>query len=368
LIALDASTGAQLWSQSTGSSQTGPCVSRKQGPVGAAAVVGQRVFAPGADGSVHAFDKDSGSQLWSTQIADTSANNFLWSSAFPVGDKVYLGVATLIEDQCATVVPGRLVALDQSTGAVTGTWWADQNHGNGGGIWTSPAYDPASNRVFVATGNVDAGKLPSDEPWQQAIVAIDPATMKTAAAFQPIHTDFGTDWDFGGSPTLYDLSDGRHLVADTNKNGNVYAFDRDNLGSGVLWTTEISAPGTSPDVGESSIVSPVYANGLLFVAGGKTSDGKPGAIAALNPATGAVVWKINPDGFVLPALAASGGVVAAAVSKLPDNTGKLYVLDQTTGEVLFTLSTSERIFAQPTWANGTLYVVDLAGNLYALRP
>ena len=43
-------------------------------------------------------------------------------------------------------------------------------------------------------------------------------------------------------------------------------------------------------------------------------------------------------------------------------------LDSITGEVLFTLSTSERLFAQPTWANGTLYVVDLAGNLYALRP
>jgi outer membrane protein assembly factor BamB len=56
------------------------------------------------------------------------------------------------------------------------------------------------------------------------------------------------------------------------------------------------------------------------------------------------------------------------VSRLSDNTGAIVVLDQTTGAVLFSLATPERIFAQPTWANGTLYVVDLAGNLYALRP
>jgi outer membrane protein assembly factor BamB len=260
------------------------------------------------------------------------------------------------------------VGLDQVTGAVTGTWWADANHGNGGGIWTSPAYDAASNRIFVATGNVDLGVDPKTVPWQQAIVAIDPTTMLTVDFFQPIHTDFSTDWDFGGSPTLYDLADGRHLIADTNKNGNVYALDRDHLANGVLWTTEISAPGESPDLGESTIVSPVYANGLLFVGGGTTTDKQLGAIAALNAATGAVVWKMNPDGFVLPALAAMGEVVAAAVSRNADNTGQLLIFNQANGEVLFSLATAGRLFAEPTWANGTLYLVDLAGNLYALRP
>src|SRR5206468_3323603 len=141
----------------------------------------------------------------------------------------------------------------------------------GGGIWTSPAYDPAKGLIYLATGNVDNGVDPAKEPWQQAIVAIDAASLQTAASFQPIHADFSTDWDFGGSPTLYDLADGRHLISDTNKNGLVYALDRDNLGNGILWTTEISAPGASPDEGEGTIVSPVYANGMLFVGGGHTT-------------------------------------------------------------------------------------------------
>jgi outer membrane protein assembly factor BamB len=77
---------------------------------------------------------------------------------------------------------------------------------------------------------------------------------------------------------------------------------------------------------------------------------------------------MHPDGFVLPAMAASGGVLAAAVSHASDGTGRIYVLDQSSGAVLFTLATPGEITGEPTWANGILYVVDTAGNLYALSP
>ena len=60
-------------------------------------------------------------------------------------------------------------------------------------------------------------------------------------------------------------------------------------------------------------------------------------------------------------------VLAAGVSH-SDGTGRIYVLDQTSGAAVFTLATDGKIFAEPTWANGVLYVVDLAGSLYALSP
>ena len=366
ILALDPRTGATRWSRSTGVSSLGTCATYSQGAVGAAAVVGSTVFAPGGDGRVYAFDTATGNQLWATQIANTANDEFLWSSAIPIGGGVYVGVATLEEAACSLVVPGRLVGLDQATGAVTSTWWSDVNQGAGGGIWTSAAFDQILGRIFVTTGNVANGVSATSEPWQQAFVSIDPSTAHTADSYQPIQTDFSTDWDFGASPTLFDAS-GRHLIAAANKNGLVYALERTNLSGGVLWTSPISGSGDSPDLGVGSIVSPTFANGLLFVAGGATTDGYPGAISALDPATGTTVWKMHPDGFVLPAMAAAGGVLAAGVSH-SDGTGRIYVLDQTSGAAVFTLATAGKIFGEPSWANGVLYVADLAGYLYALSP
>ena len=367
LVSLDAQTGATRWVRPIGVSTKSACVPWVSGPIGAAAVVGQTVYAAGGDGQVYAFDKDSGAPLWTTRIANTAANDFIWSSIFPAAGKLFVGVATLAEAKCGEN-PGFVVSLDQATGAVLGTWWADVNHGEGGGVWTSPSFDPRTNRVFVTTGTVAKGARAVDKPWQQAFVAIDPDTMQTLDSFQLVQTDFYTDWDFGASPTLYDLPGGQHLIAAANKNGFVYALDRDNLAGGVLWTSLISGSGASPDLGESTIVSAAYANGLLFVGGGKTTDGFPGAIAALDPATGAKQWLFHPDGYVLPAMTAVGDEVIAAASHLADGSGTLYVMAQQTGEVLFTLHTPGRLFSQATWANGTLYVADDLGNVFALRP
>jgi outer membrane protein assembly factor BamB len=192
--------------------------------------------------------------------------------------------------------------------------------------------------------------------------------MQTLDSFQPVPTPFSVDYEFGASPALFDVPDGRRLIAAANKNGYVYTLNRNALAAGVVWRYQISGPGTSPDLGESSIASAAYARGRLFVAGGRTTDGYPGAIAALDPATGSQLWKMHPDGFVLPALAAVGEVVIAGVSHSADNTGRLYVLAQSTGEVLYTYPTPARLFAQLTWANGMLYLVDDGGTLLAFRP
>ena len=368
LIAFDARTGQRKWSQQIGLSSKGPCAPYQMGPVGAAAVAGTMVYAAGGNGRVYAFDKEIGTPIWSTQLADTAANQFIWSSVFPVNGRLYVGIANETESSVCDENPGRVVSLDGANGAVLGTWWADRDHGNGGGVWTSPAFDVRTNRLFVTTGTVADHVDPTTKPWQQAFVAIDPISMETLDSFQPVPTPFSADYEFGASPTLFDASDGRHLIAATNKNGYVYALDRDALASGVVWTYQISGPGTSPDLGESSIVSAAYAHGRLFVAGARTTDGYQGAIAALDPTTGSQLWKMHPDGFVLPALSAVGEVIVAAVSRSADKTGAIYVLEQTTGNVLYTFPTANRLFAQPTWANGMLYVVDDVGTLFALRP
>src|SRR5256886_14479794 len=134
------------------------------------------------------------------------------------------------------------------------------------------AYDPVTNRLLATTGTIAKGKTTADQPWADAFVAIDPDTMETVDWFSPIPGDnYYEDADFGASPTLYDSPDGRHFIAATNKNGWVYALDRDHLANGIIWKYQISGGGASPDLGESSIVSAPYANATLFVGGAKTA-------------------------------------------------------------------------------------------------
>jgi outer membrane protein assembly factor BamB len=352
-----------------------PCITTSNpAPVGAPAVVGSSVFVPGGDGYMYSLDAATGSIIQPpTKIADVNnLGEFLWSSAFPLNGKIYVGVSSL--NDCL-LVPGRLVALDQATGNVVGTWWADANHQSGGGIWTQQAYDPVTNRLFATTGTIAKGKTTAQQPWADAFVAIDPDTMETVDSFSPIPGDnYYEDADFGASPTIYDSPDGGHFIAATNKNGWVYALDRDNLAGGILWKYQISGGGASPDLGESSIVSAPYANGTLFVGGGRTADGKyPGNVAALDAftgpdaSTGAPKWIFHPAGFVLAGMTVTGQVLFVGTADPVTGRGILYALDQADGAVLYQLATAE-IFGEPTWANGALYVGDGTGSLFELVP
>src|SRR5207237_9672438 len=119
---------------------------------------------------------------WTTSIADTTTDLFLWSSVFPINGRLFVGVATLEEANCGEQ-PGRVVSLDAATGAVLGTWWPDPINHTGGGVWATPAYDAISGRFFITTGNPTAGVDAISVPYEQAFVAIDSATLQVLDSF-----------------------------------------------------------------------------------------------------------------------------------------------------------------------------------------
>lgn len=375
LHAFDAATGAERWRKSSYAYGPFHCFpnstsSSTKGPIGAPAVVGSTVFMPGGNGIVYAHDVATGAIRWQRQIADVpNLGEFLWSSIFPLNGRLYVGIASLHD---CLLVPGKVVALDQATGAITGTWWADPNHGPGGGVWTQPAYDPRTNRIFFTTGTIAQGLTPSQQPLADAFVAADPVTMQTVDHFTPVDGDYYADVDFGAGPLLYDTADGRHWIVAANKNGWVYALDRDHLANGVAWAYQVSGYYGDPDAGLSTIVSAAYANGTVFVGGTKTPDNFSGALAALDPATGRPKWVIHPPngGFLLaPPIVTGDVVIFVSTQTIFASSGHvLYVVDQATGAIAYQYALPGALFAQPTYANGTLYVGDLAGNLWAFAP
>jgi glucose dehydrogenase len=106
--------------------------------------------------------------------------------------------------------------------------------------------DPATNTVFVATGTRTSG---SQTP-AEAVVAVDATTLTVKGHWQvPDCNPSCGDLDFGTTPTLMTDSANRQLIAAVNKDGNLYAFDRNSLGGGPVWQDHIAAGGPSPPVG-----------------------------------------------------------------------------------------------------------------------
>ena len=114
-------------------------------------------------------------------------------------------------------------------------------------------------------------------------------------------------------------------------------------------------------------MSAAFAHGTLFVGGGQTPDGFPGSVVALDPATGTQKWVFHPGGFVLGALTAAGDTVIATATDASTYAGTVYVLDQSSGSILFQMS-GAGMLGEATFAGGTLYVGDLNGALFALQP
>jgi hypothetical protein len=120
-----------------------------------------------------------------------------------------------------------------------------------------------------------------EEPLSQSIVALDATTLDVLDHWQnptPLENS-----DFGSSPALFSAQDGTPLIASASKDGWLYVLRRDRLSAGPVWKYQLAvidagkpSLGGDPIGGFGSIVSPTFANGLLYAAGGRSCASSPG--------------------------------------------------------------------------------------------
>ena len=148
------------------------------------------------------------------------------------------------------------------------------------------------------------------------------------------------------------------------------------LSAGPLWKREI-AVGDPADptrcgdtlMGFGTIVSPVFANGTLYVGGGRTPDGHAGSVVALDPLSGALRFTHVTPGFVLGAMAAAGDVLLVTSNAANSMSSTLEVLDARSGAVLKTFTRPSATFAGVSVSRGGLVLwADFDGHLSALAP
>ena len=320
VYSLDASTGCIYWTF------------KADGPVRSAisiGPVGTKWMAYFGDqrAQAYAVDAATGALLWKVRVEEHPAAMItgaptLYDGRLYVPDSSYEEVTGASAKYECCKFRGAVTALDAATGKRIWKSYtiAEEPHPvrknkqgtqlwgpSGAGVWSSPTIDPKRHAVYAVTGDAysDPAARTSD-----AFLAFDMDTGKLLWSRQLTEGDAfnlgcptgdncpeakGPDFDFGCSPNLVDLPNGKRALVAGQKSGMVHALDPDQQGE-VLWQTRVGKGGPLGGVqwGNASDGRNVYVAVSDHFATKNLSEA--GGMFALKLATGERVWYTPPPG------------------------------------------------------------------------
>jgi polyvinyl alcohol dehydrogenase (cytochrome) len=380
VYALDAKSGCVAWGfQAASGVRNAPSVGPVKGHPGSS----YAVYFGDLRGNVYALDAATGRALWIVS-ADPHPLAAVTGSPILHRGRLYVPLASREEaagggpDYPCCTFRGSIVALDADTGKQAWKTFIigeepkptkKNSRGvqlyapSGGGIWATPTVDEARGALYIGTG--DAYSRPVSATTTDAVMALDLATGKPRWTVQHTPDDawlvgceaanpsencpanIGPDWDFGDSPIMRTLNDGRAIVISGQKSGEVYAQDvRDGK---VIWKAtlveklargEITFGGAADDqrvyfgtrsgavwaldlkTGEKKWTTPVapipqrqsgQTAALTVIPGIVFSGGQDGVLRAFAAADGRQVWEFDTvrDFMTANGVAARGGAMGA---------------------------------------------------------
>ena len=354
VYSLSAATGCVYWLYDAGSLVRGAV---SIGRVQTASGMRQAAFFGDGKAFIYGLDASTGTLLWKTKVDDYPVARITGSLIFYNG-RLYVPVAS--GEEAAGSDPtyeccrfrGSLVALDAATGkqiwktyTIADTPQKTKTNKNGvqlwgpsgAPIWSSPAIDPRRNAIYVTTGDnysepasrtsdailaldLESGKI----LWSRQMTAQDAYVSACRLADKTNCPDVnGPDFDFGSSPILVNLANGKRAIIAPQKSGMVHAVDPDQQGE-VLWQVRVGKGGTmggvqwGSAVDQSNVyvaVSDIKRIALTFTTQTDADPSQGGGMYALNLATGVKVWHADPIGC--GARTRCSPAQSAAVSAIP---------------------------------------------------
>ena len=369
LVALDARTGAEVWTRKIAENKLGYYMSVAPLLVDGKIIVGTSGGERGVRGFLAAFDADTGKELWRTHTVPAPGEP--GSETWPKGDHWKTG---------------------------------------GASIWVTGNYDPETNLTFWGTGNGGpwmGDQRPGDNLYTSSTVAFDVATGQIKGHFQ-YHPNDSWDWDEVSPPILVDFKrNGRSIkgLIDVARNGYLWFLERTsgkiNFVEGTPYVKHNVFRGLDPKTGRPDVdparqpgtgkeayfcpshwggknwppiaYSPqtrmiyipanenlcttmigrpiTYTPGQGFAGANSTLLVAPGAdhigeVQAWNVDTGKRVWTYNFPSSANwgPMLATGGGLVFSGGA----NDRKFRAFDAASGKVLWEWTTNSGIIGQPT--------------------
>jgi polyvinyl alcohol dehydrogenase (cytochrome) len=351
-----------------------------------------------------ALDQNSGAVVWRTTL-DTHPFAVITSSPVLEDGRLYVGVSSGEEAApltasgyvCCTF-RGSVAALDVTTGKVL--WQThmidDATYRNRDGtlsgfagvaVWSSPTLDRNRKLLYVSTGNnyaaspavVDGGAPLPDGDHVESILALDLATgairwsqRMTTGDIWTFGNTGGPDWDFGGSPNMFQVSiDGgvHDVIGAGQKSGVYWAVDADT--HAVLWKTQVGPGGHLGGIqwGTATDGARVYVGvnnemGIKYKLGGAGDQAgmqtTVGSWAALDSATGATLWQVANPAMTAPLNGASVNGPLSVVNGVVfggsmDNDGMMYAFDATSGKILWSFKSGGSVYGGAAIVDGVVY-------------
>ena len=392
VFALELATGKVIWQHDYHS------ITPSGGPNGVA--FGYGLLYGETENAVFALDPRTGRQVWIRTLTRKASEGIDMAPQLYDGKLLISTIPGSPTSFYTRGADGILYALDARTGSVRWSFTTVENPkaDSGGGLWYPPAVD-SHDRVFLGTGNPgpypltpsdpDARSRPGPNLYTDSLVALDGATGRLLWYRQVTPHDL-RDYDFQDPPILVTVrvhGVPTDAVIGAGKSGYVIAF-RASDGERI-WTLPIgrhnryqsgplpakpvvycpgSLGGVLTPMAEARGVVYVPWNDLCFkgsatglVRGGPVPP-VGGGLAAVNAATGAIVWK-----HTFTSLASGAATVADDVVFTATYNGAVYALSTKTGATLWKAKAPAGIDAFPA-VTRTMLVVGAGAPTSAAKP
>jgi glucose dehydrogenase len=365
VFAISLATGKVLWTHDYDSPNGGP---------DGVNVVGGVVYTATNHAAV-ALDAATGAQLWSRTLTGNDHEGIAMAPGFDNGTVYVSTVPANVTTVYGAGGQGILWALNAKTGAPEWSWNQDQNlWGNpavnsGAGLWYTPSFDAQGN-IYLGIANpapifgTKAYPLGSSRPgpdlYTDSVVKLSPAG-KLLWYYQLTPHDL-YDWDLQNPPVLT-TADGRQVIIDGGKAGIMIELDAQT--GKLLWQlpvgghsghetdgalTEHATPTSHDPLPAKYCLEPSLYGGMLTELASNGST----AFAAVND------WALaaSPTGFT--------GSVASQVKALYSAVGEMVAVNQDTGTVIWDTPLPSMLFGAATVTNNVVFTTTFSGYLYAL--
>jgi alcohol dehydrogenase (cytochrome c) len=402
-VAINATNCAPVWTNTFGTS-----TSTNRGIAAANGLL----FRGFSDGHVVALNAATGAIVWSQSVIAAGSYESIPGAPIVANGIVFVGTSNAERAQTC-----RVVALSAATGKIL---WSQQTVPNAGGsgsgtwvgapfiaggsMWTSLSFDSATGRLYVPIGNPEADfdirqRGGTNSPTA-SIVELNASTGTPERGIQLVPQDFH-DWDIAAAPALITLANGNKTLLVAGKDGYlrnvaVSTFTQQwktavttisnatapivkggthycPLGA-VLWNGPAYSPATGfAYVNASDWCTTIdlaatpepYVPGKQWLGTGNgfgTADStNSGWLNAVNATTGAIVWRYHAAApLVAGVTPTAGGVVFTA-----DLQGHVLAFDAVKGTLLTSIALPEAAGATgPPAVGGGVISYEIAGQQY----
>jgi alcohol dehydrogenase (cytochrome c) len=365
VFAISLATGKVLWTHDYNSPNGGP---------DGVNVAGGVVYAATAKAAV-ALNAATGAQLWSRTLIGNDHEGIAMAPGYDNGTVYVSTVPANVTLQYGPGGQGILWALNAQTGAPEWSWNQDQNlWGNpgvnsGAGLWYTPSFDAQGNiymgvanpaPIFGTTSYPLGSSRPGPDLYTDSVVKLSPAG-KLLWYYQLTPHDL-YDWDLQDPPVLT-TANGQPVVIDGGKAGILIEL---NAQTGkLLWQlpvgghdghendgllTEHATPTSQGILPAQYCLEPSIYGGILteLASNGSTT------FAAVND----VALSASPSGFT--------GSLTSQGKAIENGVGEMVAVNQDTGTVEWDTPLPSSPYGAATVTNDVVFTTTFKGDLYAL--